>query len=117
MCEKQRDLLGINRMIPKNVKFLRSTNLQMAFKSLIGVDLTQQEFYTILSSSELLVKLLELGVDKDRDKSLIFVVAVLAWIITGNLSDTLFGVELTGFVAGCFIVFFGNNIIGPSVLV
>ncbi len=84
----------------------------MAFKSLAGADLTQQQFYSILSSPELLAKLLELGVDKDRDKSLIFVVAVLAWIFTGVLSDKVFGVELTGFLAGCFVVFFGNNIVG-----
>ncbi|MCE9684611.1 hypothetical protein LZP73_00035 [Shewanella sp. AS16] len=74
--------------------------------------MTQQEFYSILSSPELLKRMEELGVDKDRDKSLIFVVAVLAWIITGDLTGKLFGVELTGFVAGCFIVFFGNNVTG-----
>ncbi|MCG9719429.1 hypothetical protein L1D94_22805 [Vibrio alginolyticus] len=99
-------------MTPKNIKFIRNTNLKMIFKNQAGINLTQQQFYSILNSPELLAKLQELGVDKDRDKSLIFVVAVLAWIFTGVLSNRVFGVELTGFLAGCFIVFFGNHIIG-----
>lgn len=96
----------------KNGGLFRNPKLKMTFKRQIGSGLTQSEFYTVIGSSELLAKLLNLGVDKDRDKSLIFVGAVIAWIITGNLTGRLFGVELTGFVAGCFIVFFGNNIVG-----
>lgn len=99
-------------MIPRNAKFIRNAKRTIPVRGLMGTDMTQQEFYSILGSPELLNRMEELGVDKDKDKSLIFVVAVLAWIITGELTTPALGVELTGFVAGCFIVFFGNNVTG-----
>lgn len=100
------------KMPLKSVKLVRNSKAPTAFQQLLGPDFNQQQSYTLLSSDELLHRMVELEISKDRDKCLIFVAAVLAWILTGNLSDKVFGVQLTGFVAGIFVVVFGNNIVG-----
>jgi len=104
-------------MIPGGAKFIRNTPKLSMYGRMMGVErMTQRQFYTLMSTDELHDKIIELGVDKDRDKVLIFSAAVLAWIITGNLSDKIFGVQLSGILAGLFIIVFGRNIVGAFTL-